>query len=201
MGDRVVVMLNGRIQQVGTPKEALQHTDEPVRRRLYRQSLDEFCASACQPRWGCRCREGFSAAASCSFRSSRNTTWSSGCLGRHPTRALETARTHGTNAQPHPNRRRGRRTARFDDHHAIECRQRNSTYRPVQRAVGPRAWNSASSSRWPQNRFISSTQRQTKAFVRRCHHVRDHWPSASGSVEFPIDSETVVHAGSTRTNV
>ena len=47
MGQRIAVMSEGLLQQVGTPQELYDHPDQPVRRRLHRQPVDEL-------RRGCR---------------------------------------------------------------------------------------------------------------------------------------------------
>ena len=42
MGQRIAVMSEGLLQQVGTPAAAVRHADQPVRRRLHRQPGDEL---------------------------------------------------------------------------------------------------------------------------------------------------------------
>ena len=42
LGDRVVVMRDGRVQQAGTPLVGLRHAGQPVRRRFHRRAGDEF---------------------------------------------------------------------------------------------------------------------------------------------------------------
>ena len=42
MGQRIAVMSKGLLQQVGTPAGALRPAEEPVRRRLHRQPVDEL---------------------------------------------------------------------------------------------------------------------------------------------------------------
>ena len=49
MGQRIAVMSEGLLQQVGTPAGALRHADQPVRGRLHRQPVDEL-RRARQPR-------------------------------------------------------------------------------------------------------------------------------------------------------
>ena len=44
LGDRVVVMRGGIVQQVGSPTELYERADQPVRRRLHRQPVDELPA-------------------------------------------------------------------------------------------------------------------------------------------------------------
>ena len=144
MGDRVVVMLNGRIQQVGTPKELF---NTPINRFVagfIGSPSMNFVRARVDAGGAVFAGEDFRLQPPAALSSSRDTAWSSGCLGRRPARASEIAPRHrDERQQPHSERGRGGRTARLDNHYAVECRQRNSTYRPVQRAVGPRAWNSA----------------------------------------------------------
>ena len=42
MGSRIAVMNEGLLQQVGTPQIALRHPDQPLRRGLHRQPVDEL---------------------------------------------------------------------------------------------------------------------------------------------------------------
>ena len=42
MGDRIAVMKDGDVQQVGTPLEVLRAAGEPLRRRLHRHAADEL---------------------------------------------------------------------------------------------------------------------------------------------------------------
>ncbi len=44
MGDRVAVMRNGVLQQLGAAARALRYPGQPVRRRLHRRADDEFPA-------------------------------------------------------------------------------------------------------------------------------------------------------------
>ena len=43
LGDRVVIMRDGRVQQIGTPLHGLRKAGQQVRRRLHRRARDEFC--------------------------------------------------------------------------------------------------------------------------------------------------------------
>ena len=50
MGQRIAVMSDGLLQQVGTPAGPVRPPDEPVRRRLHRQPVDELHRDAGRPR-------------------------------------------------------------------------------------------------------------------------------------------------------
>ena len=43
LGDRVVIMRDGRVQQVGTPLAGLRQARQQIRRRFHRRAGDEFC--------------------------------------------------------------------------------------------------------------------------------------------------------------
>ena len=45
MGDRIAVMNDGLLQQVGTPQQLYQQPGQPLRRRLHRQPGDELRAT------------------------------------------------------------------------------------------------------------------------------------------------------------
>ena len=49
MGDKIVVMRDGRIEQIGTPLRALRPSGQPVRRRLHRLAGDELPARHAAP--------------------------------------------------------------------------------------------------------------------------------------------------------
>ena len=56
LGDRVVVMLGGVAQQIGTPDELYNRPGEPVRRGLHRVAVDELLPGDADRRRGCGCR-------------------------------------------------------------------------------------------------------------------------------------------------
>ena len=70
MGDRIAVMNDGRLEQVGTPEELYEAPGERVRRRLPRLPGDELRPRARRARRGCAC--GCAATAStCGSRGAR----------------------------------------------------------------------------------------------------------------------------------
>jgi ABC-type sugar transport system ATPase subunit len=42
LGDRIVIMKDGFIQQIGTPQEVFDHPGQPLRGRLHRHAADEL---------------------------------------------------------------------------------------------------------------------------------------------------------------
>ena len=52
MGERIAVMSEGLLQQVGTPQQLYDHADQPLRRRLHRQPVDELRRARSMPGGG-----------------------------------------------------------------------------------------------------------------------------------------------------
>ena len=78
MGERIAVMSDGLLQQVGTPQELYDHPDEPVRGRLHRQPVDELHRDPGRPTGGPR----RSAASRSRSRTSTRSTSGRGPHGR-----------------------------------------------------------------------------------------------------------------------
>ena len=132
MGDRVVVMLNGRIQQVGTPKELFNTpTNRFVAGFIGSPSMN-FVRARVDPDGAVVAGDDFrlrprAALVQAMTQRGLQDVW----VGIRPEHLKLHAGTETNGNNLIPDRGRGRRTARLDNHHAVERRQGNSTYRPV----------------------------------------------------------------------